>query len=88
MKTPTEEFESPFLDSELFQGEVEASQEARLAVPTDNAKIANLAERLHDTAVPALYTPGSSIEAGVRTTITHLSIVTGRDMKTGKVAPS
>jgi transcriptional regulator with XRE-family HTH domain len=43
------------------------------------------------TAVPngvaALYTPGSDFERSMRTIITHWSIITGRDMKAGKIAP-
>lgn len=39
-------------------------------------------------AVAALYTPGSALERLMRTIITHWSIVTGRDMKAGKIAPS
>jgi hypothetical protein len=43
------------------------------------------------TAVPngvaALYTPGSTVERDMRTIITHWSIITGRDMKAGKIAP-
>jgi hypothetical protein len=38
-------------------------------------------------AVAALYTPSSVLEPVMRTIITHWSIVTGRDMKAGKVAP-
>jgi transcriptional regulator with XRE-family HTH domain len=39
-------------------------------------------------AVAALYTPGSALERHMRNIITHWSIITGRDMKAGKVAPS
>jgi hypothetical protein len=39
-------------------------------------------------AVTALYTPGSALERFMRTIITHWSIITGRDMKAGKIAPS
>jgi hypothetical protein len=43
------------------------------------------------TAVPngvaSLYTPGSIFERFMRTIITHWSIITGRDMKAGKIAP-
>lgn len=39
-------------------------------------------------AVAALYTPGSALEQTMRTIITHWSIITGRDMKAGKVAPA
>jgi hypothetical protein len=39
-------------------------------------------------AVAALYTPGSPIERLMRTIITHWSIITGRDIKAGKIAPS
>jgi hypothetical protein len=43
------------------------------------------------TAVPngvaGFYTPGSSVERDMRTIITHWSIITGRDMKAGKIAP-
>jgi hypothetical protein len=39
-------------------------------------------------AVAALYTPGSALERLMRTIITHWSIITGRDMKAGKIAPS
>lgn len=38
-------------------------------------------------AVAALYTSGNPIERIMRTIITHWSIITGRDMKAGKVAP-
>ena len=38
-------------------------------------------------AVAALYTPSSVLEPVMRTIITHWSIITGRDMKAGKVAP-
>ncbi len=38
-------------------------------------------------AVPVLYTPGP-VEASMRLIITHWSIISGRDMKAGKVAPS
>jgi len=37
--------------------------------------------------VAALYTPGSEFERFMRTIITHWSIITGRDMKAGKIAP-
>lgn len=37
--------------------------------------------------VASLYLPGSSLERTMRTIITHWSIITGRDMKAGKVAP-
>jgi hypothetical protein len=44
------------------------------------------------TAVPngvaALYTPGTDTERQMRTIITHWSIITGRDMKAGKIAPA
>jgi hypothetical protein len=39
-------------------------------------------------AVPALYTPGSPVEADLRIVITDWSIISGREMKAGKVAPS
>jgi hypothetical protein len=39
-------------------------------------------------AVAALYTPGQAAEALMRKIITHWSIITGRDIKAGKVAPS
>ena len=39
-------------------------------------------------AVAAFYTPGSGVERQMRTIITHWSIITGRDMKAGKIAPS
>jgi hypothetical protein len=39
-------------------------------------------------AVAALYTPASPLERIMRTIITHWSIITGRDMKAGKIAPS
>jgi hypothetical protein len=39
-------------------------------------------------AVAAFYTPGSAVERQMRTIITHWSIITGRDMKAGKIAPS
>jgi hypothetical protein len=38
--------------------------------------------------VPVLYTPGTQTEADMRLIITHLSIISGRDYKAGKVAPS
>lgn len=38
-------------------------------------------------AIASLYTPNSPIEAAMRTIITHWSIITGRDVKAGKVAP-
>jgi transcriptional regulator with XRE-family HTH domain len=39
-------------------------------------------------AVKAFYSPpGSDIETQMRTIITHWSIITGRDMKAGKIAP-
>ena len=38
-------------------------------------------------AVTALYTPGKEEEQLMRTIITHWSIITGRDIKGGKVAP-
>jgi transcriptional regulator with XRE-family HTH domain len=38
-------------------------------------------------AVAALYTPGSALERLMRAIITHWSIITGRDMKAGKIAP-
>ena len=47
--------------------------------------------RLHcrpATAWPRLYTPGSALERVMRTIITHWSIITGRDMKAGKIAPT
>jgi hypothetical protein len=37
--------------------------------------------------VAALYTPGSALERFMRTIVTHWSIITGRDMKAGKIAP-
>ena len=37
--------------------------------------------------VAALYTPGEAAERLMRTIITHWSIITGRDMKAGKIAP-
>jgi hypothetical protein len=37
--------------------------------------------------VPLLYTPGSPLEPLMRTVITHWSVITGRDIKAGKVAP-
>ena len=37
--------------------------------------------------VAALYTPGTFVEALMRKIITHWSIITGRDIKAGKVAP-
>jgi len=40
------------------------------------------------TAVQALYTPGSQIESDMRTIIMHWSVISGRDMKAGKIAPS
>jgi hypothetical protein len=39
-------------------------------------------------AVAALYTPGTTAETLMRTVITHWSIITGRDIKGGKVVPS
>ncbi len=39
-------------------------------------------------AVTALYTPGSALERVMRTIITHWSVITGRDMKAGKIAPA
>ncbi len=39
-------------------------------------------------AVAALYTPSSPLEKIMRTIITHWSIITGRDMKAGKIAPA
>jgi hypothetical protein len=39
-------------------------------------------------AVPALYTPGTQVEADLRVIITDYSIISGRDMKAGKVATS
>jgi hypothetical protein len=39
-------------------------------------------------AVAALYTPTSPLERLMRTIITHWSIITGRDMKAGKIAPA
>ncbi len=39
-------------------------------------------------SVAALYTPGTLTEALTRKVITHWSIITGRDVKAGKVAPS
>lgn len=39
-------------------------------------------------AVAAFYTPASPLEALMRTIITHWSVITGRDMKAGKVAPA
>jgi hypothetical protein len=38
--------------------------------------------------VAAMYTPGSDFEGFMRTIITHWSIITGRDLKAGKIAPS
>jgi hypothetical protein len=38
-------------------------------------------------AVVAMYTPGEVLERLMRTIITHWSIITGRDMKAGKIAP-
>lgn len=38
-------------------------------------------------AVAALYRPGDPLERIMRTIITHWSIITGRDMKAGKIAP-
>ena len=38
--------------------------------------------------VAALYTPGETAERLMRTIITHWSIITGRDMKAGKLVPS
>jgi len=37
--------------------------------------------------VATLYTPGNNTERLMRTIITHWSIITGRDMKAGKIAP-
>lgn len=37
--------------------------------------------------VAALYTPGTALERSMRTIITHWSIISGRDMKAGKIAP-
>jgi hypothetical protein len=43
------------------------------------------------TTVPAaivgLYTPGNALERAMRTIITHYSIISGRDMKAGKLVP-
>jgi hypothetical protein len=39
-------------------------------------------------AVPALYTPGQAVEADLRVIITDYSVISGRDMKAGKVATS
>lgn len=39
-------------------------------------------------AVAALYTPGTLSERRMRTIITHWSIITGRDVKAGKIAPT
>ena len=41
-----------------------------------------------EVSVPALYTPGSSLEADMRRIITHWSIATGRDMKATRVKAS
>jgi hypothetical protein len=38
--------------------------------------------------VAAMYTPGDPFEGFMRTIITHWSIITGRDLKAGKIAPS
>jgi hypothetical protein len=38
--------------------------------------------------VAAMYAPGSQFEGFMRTIITHWSIITGRDLKAGKIAPS
>jgi hypothetical protein len=38
-------------------------------------------------AVKTFYTPGNDVERQMRTIITHWSIITGRDMKAGKIAP-
>ena len=37
--------------------------------------------------VAGLYAPGTPVERDMRTILTHWSIITGRDMKAGKVAP-
>lgn len=39
-------------------------------------------------AAPGLYTPGSNLEQALRTIIRHWSILTGRELKARKVAPS
>jgi hypothetical protein len=39
-------------------------------------------------ALAALYTLGSPIEADMRLIIMHWSVISGRDMKAGKIAPS
>jgi hypothetical protein len=39
-------------------------------------------------AVKALYTPGGAAEQTMRTIITHWSIITGRDIKGSRLAPS
>jgi hypothetical protein len=44
---------------------------------------------LNDVAsAPSLYTAGTQLEADMRLIITHFSLITGRDIKAGKVAPS
>jgi hypothetical protein len=39
-------------------------------------------------AVAALYTPGNPVEQAMRNVITQWSIISGRDIKAGKIAPS
>jgi len=39
-------------------------------------------------AVTAFYIPASPLETVMRTIITHWSVITGRDMKAGKIAPA
>jgi hypothetical protein len=39
-------------------------------------------------AVVGLYTPGTVLERAMRTIITHWSIISGRDMKAGRIVPS
>jgi hypothetical protein len=38
--------------------------------------------------IASLYTPGTPVERAMRTIITHWSVITGRDMKAGKIAPA
>jgi hypothetical protein len=38
-------------------------------------------------AIVGLYTPGNDLERAMRTIITHWSIISGRDMKAGKLVP-
>jgi hypothetical protein len=39
------------------------------------------------TAIVGFYTPGNPLEEAMRTIITHWSVISGRDIKSGKVAP-